>query len=76
MFGTKAIKEECIIFVNLIYSFSGKKLYESDTYTGPKLASVHNLANYNTAPRGWDQSLTYYRPIKFEKPQEIVYSDF
>ncbi|XP_033353810.1 uncharacterized protein LOC117235665 isoform X3 [Bombus vosnesenskii] len=55
---------------------NGKKLYESDTYTGPKLASVHNLANYNTAPRGWDQSLTYYRPIKFEKPQEIVYSDF
>lgn len=55
---------------------TGKKLYESDTYTGPKLASIHNLANYNTAPRGWDQSLTYYRPIKFEKPQEIVYSDF
>ncbi|XP_033195424.2 uncharacterized protein LOC117159573 [Bombus vancouverensis nearcticus] len=59
-----------------ICSDVGKKLYESDTYTGPKLASVHNLANYNTAPRGWDQSLTYYRPIKFEKPQEIVYSDF
>ncbi|XP_076672384.1 uncharacterized protein LOC143371288 isoform X2 [Andrena cerasifolii] len=54
----------------------GKKLYDSNTYTGPKLASVHNLANYNTAPRGWDQSLTTYRPIKFEKPQEIVYSDF
>ncbi|CAK9795930.1 hypothetical protein ANTQUA_LOCUS552 [Anthophora quadrimaculata] len=55
---------------------TGKKLYEDNTYTGPKLASVHNLTNYNTAPRGWDQSLTYYRPIKFEKPQEIVYSDF
>nr|XP_034187539.1 uncharacterized protein LOC117607685 isoform X1 [Osmia lignaria]XP_034187540.1 uncharacterized protein LOC117607685 isoform X1 [Osmia lignaria] len=55
----------------------GKKLYEdNNTYTGPKLASVHNLTNYNTAPRGWDQSLTFYRPIKFEKPQEIVYSDF
>ncbi|XP_043260170.1 uncharacterized protein LOC122401841 isoform X2 [Colletes gigas] len=54
----------------------GKKLYEDNTYTGPKLASVNNLTNYNTAPRGWDQSLTYYRPIKFEKPQEIVYSDF
>ncbi|CAL7944166.1 unnamed protein product [Xylocopa violacea] len=54
----------------------GKKLYENNTYTGPKLASIHNLANYNTAPRGWNQSLTYYRPIKFEKPQEIVYSDF
>ncbi|XP_076389133.1 uncharacterized protein LOC100881607 isoform X2 [Megachile rotundata] len=54
----------------------GKKLYESNTYSGPKLASIHNLTNYNTAPRGWDQSLTFYRPIKFEKPQEIVYSDF
>ncbi|XP_076239961.1 uncharacterized protein LOC143182664 [Calliopsis andreniformis] len=53
----------------------GKKLYEN-TYTGPKLASVHNLTNYNTAPRGWNQSLGVYRPIKFEKPQEIVYSDF
>ncbi|XP_076226632.1 uncharacterized protein LOC116427254 isoform X2 [Nomia melanderi] len=54
----------------------GKKLYENNGYSGPKLGSVCNLANYNTAPRGWDQSLTYYRPIKFEKPQEIVYSDF
>ncbi|XP_033326386.2 uncharacterized protein LOC117220493 isoform X1 [Megalopta genalis] len=54
----------------------GKKLYESNTYSGPKLGSVCTLANYNTAPRGWDQSLTYYRPIKFEKPQEVVYSDF
>ncbi|XP_011151186.1 uncharacterized protein LOC105190236 isoform X1 [Harpegnathos saltator] len=54
----------------------GNKLYENNSYTGPKLASLHNLTNYNTAPRGWDQSLTFYRPIKFEKPQEIVYSDF
>ncbi|XP_076655127.1 uncharacterized protein LOC143360295 [Halictus rubicundus] len=53
-----------------------KKLYENNTYSGPKLGSVCSLANYNTAPRGWDQSLTYYRPIKFEKPQEVVYSDF
>nr|KAF7389704.1 hypothetical protein H0235_018188 [Vespula pensylvanica] len=53
------------------------KLYEDNTYKGPKLASIHNLTNYNTAPRGWDQSLTYYRPIKFEKSQDtIVYSDF
>ena len=58
------------------FILAGKKLYESDTYAGPKLVSVHNLTNYNTAPRGWDQSLTYYRPVKFEKPQEIVYSDF
>lgn len=57
--------------------FSGTKLYEDNTYKGPKLASIHNLTNYNTAPRGWDQSLTYYRPIKFEKSQDtIVYSDF
>lgn len=61
---------------NINQPTTGKKLYENNTYTGPKLASVHNLANYNTAPRGWDQSLTYYRPIKFEKSQEIVYSDF
>ncbi|XP_032680601.1 uncharacterized protein LOC116848523 [Odontomachus brunneus] len=52
------------------------KLYENNNYTGPKLASLHNLTNYNTAPRGWNQSFTFYRPIKFEKPQEIVYSDF
>lgn len=55
---------------------TGNKLYENNNYTGPKLASLHNLTNYNTAPRGWDQSLTFYRPIKFEKPQEFVYSDF
>ncbi|XP_071630747.1 uncharacterized protein [Temnothorax longispinosus] len=54
----------------------GNKLYENNNYTGPKLASLHNLTNYNTAPRGWDQSFTVYRPIKFEKPQEIMYSDF
>ncbi|XP_072745216.1 uncharacterized protein [Anoplolepis gracilipes] len=54
----------------------GNKLYENNNYTGPKLASLHNLTNYNTAPRGWNQSLTFYRPIKFEKPQEIMYSDF
>ncbi|XP_039311316.1 uncharacterized protein LOC105208112 isoform X2 [Solenopsis invicta] len=54
----------------------GNKLYEKDNYTGPKLASLHNLTNYNTAPRGWNQSFTVYRPIKFEKPQEIMYSDF
>lgn len=55
---------------------TGNKLYENNNYTGPKLASLHNLTNYNTAPRGWNQSLTFYRPIKFEKPQEIMYSDF
>ncbi|XP_011872623.1 PREDICTED: uncharacterized protein LOC105564681 isoform X2 [Vollenhovia emeryi] len=54
----------------------GNKLYENNDYTGPKLASLHNLTNYNTAPRGWNQSCTVYRPIKFEKPQEIMYSDF
>lgn len=59
-----------------MYQFSGNKLYENNNYTGPKLASLHNLTNYNTAPRGWDQSFTIYRPIKFEKPQEIMYSDF
>ncbi|KAL6264596.1 hypothetical protein P5V15_004698 [Pogonomyrmex californicus] len=54
----------------------GNKLYEDNNFTGPKLTSLHNLTNYNTAPRGWDQSFTFYRPIKFEKPQEIMYSDF
>ncbi|XP_033224768.1 putative uncharacterized protein DDB_G0282133 isoform X2 [Belonocnema kinseyi] len=54
----------------------GGKLYESN-YQGPKISSYQNLANYNTAPRGWDQSLSFYRPIKFEKPPEkLVYSDF
>ncbi|XP_018366297.1 PREDICTED: uncharacterized protein LOC108763296 isoform X2 [Trachymyrmex cornetzi] len=54
----------------------GNKLYENNNYTGPKLANLNNLTNYNTAPRGWNQSFTFYRPIKFEKPQEIMYSDF
>ncbi|XP_053597714.1 putative uncharacterized protein DDB_G0286901 [Microplitis demolitor] len=54
----------------------GAKLYES-TYSGPKIASVQTLANYNTAPRGWDQSQSFYRPVTFDKPQEpITYSDF
>ncbi|XP_074109074.1 uncharacterized protein LOC141533882 [Cotesia typhae] len=52
------------------------KLYES-TYSGPKIASVQTLANYNTAPRGWDQSQSFYRPVTFDKPAEpITYSDF
>ncbi|KAK1135283.1 hypothetical protein K0M31_008052 [Melipona bicolor] len=67
---------DCKFTVDVSCPDVGKKLYESNTYAGPKLVSVNNLANYNTAPRGWDQSLTYYRPVKFEKPQEIVYSDF
>ncbi|XP_012260457.2 uncharacterized protein LOC105688593 [Athalia rosae] len=46
-------------------------------YQGPKLTSYQKLSNYNTAPRGWDQAHTYYRPITFGRPQEsIVYSDF
>ncbi|KYQ56609.1 hypothetical protein ALC60_04464 [Trachymyrmex zeteki] len=56
--------------------FYRNKLYENNNYTGSKLANLHNLTNYNTAPRGWNQSFTFYRPIKFEKPQEIMYSDF
>lgn len=63
-------------FISGVSQFPGNKLYENNNYTGPKLSSLHNLTNYNTAPRGWDQSLTFYRPIKFEKPQEIMYSDF
>lgn len=55
---------------------TGNKLFESSCQ-GPKISSLNSLTNYNTAPRGWDQSLTYYRPITFEKTQEpIVYSDF
>ncbi|XP_028982392.1 uncharacterized protein LOC107045494 [Diachasma alloeum] len=52
------------------------KMLES-TYNGPKISSYQALTNYNTAPRGWDQSQAVYRPITFRKPQEpIAYSDF
>ncbi|XP_043267396.1 uncharacterized protein [Venturia canescens] len=47
------------------------------TYQGPKIASYQTLTNYNTAPRGWDQTQTFYRPVTFGKQQEpIAYSDF
>ncbi|XP_063974738.1 uncharacterized protein LOC135161253 isoform X2 [Diachasmimorpha longicaudata] len=52
------------------------KMMES-TYNGPKISNYQVLTNYNTAPRGWDQSHAFYRPITFRKPQEpIAYSDF
>uniref|UniRef100_A0A0C9RNN9 SYNPO2_0 protein n=2 Tax=Fopius arisanus TaxID=64838 RepID=A0A0C9RNN9_9HYME len=55
---------------------SATKMLES-TYNGPKISSYQALTNYNTAPRGWDQSQAVYRPITFRKPQEpIAYSDF
>ncbi|XP_015589402.1 uncharacterized protein LOC107265005 [Cephus cinctus] len=59
-----------------VYPDVGNKLYENN-YQGPKLSSFQTLTNYNTAPRGWNQSHTFYRPITFGKPQDtIVYSDF
>ncbi|XP_046733949.1 uncharacterized protein LOC124404093 isoform X2 [Diprion similis] len=55
----------------------GDNAHENTEYRGPKLNSYQRLSNYNTAPRGWDQAHTYYRPITFGRPQEsIVYSDF
>lgn len=59
----------------LIYHlFSGTKLLEN-TYNGPKISSFQT--NYNTAPRGWDQAQSFYRPVTFAKSQEpIAYSDF
>ncbi|KAK0171507.1 hypothetical protein PV327_011179, partial [Microctonus hyperodae] len=55
---------------------SGNQLHES-TYNGPKINSFQTLTNYNTAPRGWDQGQTFYRPVTFDKPLEpIAYSDF
>ncbi|KAH0948879.1 hypothetical protein HN011_004366 [Eciton burchellii] len=60
---------------NVNMPITGNKLYENN-YAGPKLSSLHNLTNYNTAPRGWNQAFTIYRPIKFEKSPEIMYSDF
>ncbi|KAK0077651.1 hypothetical protein PV326_009903, partial [Microctonus aethiopoides] len=52
------------------------QLHES-TYSGPKINSFQTLTNYNTAPRGWDQGQTFYRPVTFDKPLEpIAYSDF
>lgn len=52
----------------------GTKLLEN-TYNGPKITSFQT--NYNTAPRGWDQAQSFYRPVTFAKSQEpIAYSDF
>lgn len=52
------------------------KVCES-SYQGPKIASYQTLTNYNTAPRGWDQTQSFYRPVTFGKQQEpIAYSDF
>lgn len=58
------------------FIFAGSKLLES-SYNGPKISSFQTLTNYNTAPRGWDQSQSFYRPVTFAKSQEpIAYSDF
>ncbi|XP_034951107.1 homeobox protein 2 isoform X2 [Chelonus insularis] len=55
---------------------SNDKVCES-VYNGPKISSYQNLTNYNTAPRGWDQSQSFYRPVTFSKAQtSIPYSDF
>ncbi|XP_051165370.1 putative uncharacterized protein DDB_G0282133 isoform X2 [Leptopilina boulardi] len=70
------VSADCEFGISGLNVDDGGKLYES-IYQGPKISSYQNLANYNTAPRGWDQSLSFYRPIKFEKPPEkLVYSDF
>ncbi|XP_043465132.1 GATA zinc finger domain-containing protein 14 isoform X2 [Leptopilina heterotoma] len=71
------VSADCEFGIGGLNVDDGGKLYDGIGYQGPKISSYQNLANYNTAPRGWDQSLSFYRPIKFEKPPEkLVYSDF
>lgn len=51
--------------------------YDSQPYASPSTPKVsyNSLQNYNTAPRGWGQNKTGYKPITFDKPKS-VYSDF
>ncbi|KAJ8919944.1 hypothetical protein NQ315_006473 [Exocentrus adspersus] len=48
----------------------------SETYATPsRRVNYDNLQNYNTAPRGWGETKTIYKPITFDKPKS-PYSDF
>ncbi|XP_015840184.2 uncharacterized protein LOC656988 isoform X4 [Tribolium castaneum] len=46
----------------------------SPSQPSPRI-NFNSLQNYNTAPRGWGQVQSYYKPITFDKPS-TQYSDF
>ncbi|KAJ8675631.1 hypothetical protein QAD02_011417 [Eretmocerus hayati] len=79
-FDNKAFYNTCPVDIPMDYSappITTNKIIDR-AYHGPKISSYQTLTNYNTAPRGWNSSEPVYRPVRFEKPQDvkISYSDF
>ncbi|BES94650.1 Hypothetical protein NTJ_07458 [Nesidiocoris tenuis] len=42
----------------------------------PVAADFSPINNFNTAPRGWQSSMSYYRPVTFSSPTGGAYTDF
>ncbi|XP_044257429.1 uncharacterized protein LOC123006736 isoform X3 [Tribolium madens] len=57
-------------------SYSAQNVFtEPSTISPSPRINFNALNNYNTAPRGWGQAQSYYKPITFDKPS-TQYSDF